>query len=155
MKDINSVRSDAAVINVKAGLKSGFIASAISSIALMIMTSIILIPKFNFILIEGSIFGLAETVLYSWIIYFVFGLIWGYVYALSEPALKVANSSFVKGIIAGFIIWIILLIFMPIAGAGIFLKHYGLKAAVIILIANLVFGIVLGYFYDLLRTVRK
>lgn len=157
MKDKNSVNVDSikAVVSYKSGLMSGLIASVVSSIVLMIMTSIVLVPEFNFVLIEGSIFGLAETALSAWIVYFLFGLFWGYLYALIEPALP-GNSPVTKGIIAGFLMWIIyMLVLMPLAGTGVFLKQYGFNAVLIILVVDLVFGIVLGYFYDRLRKGRE
>ena len=151
MKDKNSINGSKAVVSAKAGLMSGFIASVVSSMILMIMTSIILVPEFNFVLVEGSIFGLAETALSAWIVYFVFGFIWGYLYAVIEPSLPGEGAIF-KGIIAGLLIWLAyMLILMPLAGTGLFLKQYGFKAAAIILVVDLAFGIVLGYFYDRLR----
>lgn len=150
MKDTNSINGKS-VVNIKASLIAGFIASIISSIVLMITTSIILIPEFNFISIQGSIFGLAETALSAWIVYFIFGLIWGYLYALIEPNLP-KDSIFGKGLIVGILIWIIyMLILMPLAGAGLFLKEYGLRAAAIILVVDLVFGVVTAYFYNRFR----
>lgn len=138
--------------NTKAGLVSGLIAGLVSSIVLMILSTVVAIPDFNFVLIQGSVFGLADSALTAWVVYFVISLAWGYLYSFIEPKME-SDSPVKKGLFAGFIIWaFFMIVLMPIAGAGFFLKEYGLSAAITVLIVDLVFGDVLGYAYDKLNS---
>lgn len=142
-------------VSIKNGTLSGFIASIVSSFALVIFTAFIVIPEFNFISIQGSIFGLTNVALASWAVYFIIGtLIWGPLYAIFDPYLP--NPWIIKGILFGITVWIIVMIvLMPLAGEDVFLKRFGLKASAIVLTTDLVFGIALSYFYEKFRTNRR
>ena len=139
-------------INITAALTSGFIASAISSLVLILTTSLALIPQFDFVAIQGSIFGLTSTAISAWVIYFVIGtFLWGLLYPLIEPYLG-AKTPAARGALFGIIIWIIVMVaLMPLAQAGFFLKEYGFGAAAIVLLTDLVFGASIGHFYNKLR----
>ena len=54
--------------DMKAGLIAGFIASAISLLFLAFTTWMALIPEFNYVLIQGSIFGFTKTIFSGWVI---------------------------------------------------------------------------------------
>jgi len=139
-------------VSLKAGLIAGFIASAFSGIALLIIEWLALVPQFNFVLIQGSIFDLEERAIASWIVYFAIGaFIWGLLYASAEPTLS-GNNSVKKGLVFGVMIWFIVMIFvMPIACAGFFLREYGVAAAGLVFLVDLIFGASLGYFYNKLK----
>ena len=138
--------------DMKAGLIAGFIASAISLLFLAFTTWMALIPEFNYVLIQGSIFGFTKTIFSGWVIYFLIGTVfWGSFYAGLDPYLLSPNSV-TRGIIFGLIVWlIVMIVLMPIAGVGIFLEQYGYLAAIVILISDLVFGVSIAYFYNRLR----
>lgn len=151
MKDSN-ISFNKKNVNVQKGLLSGFIASAVSSVVLVLLTSLVVIPDFNYIAIQGSLFGITGAALSAWAVYFILGtFIWGLLYAFLEPHLAGQRGSS-KGILYGFLVWIaVMLIFMPFTEAGFFLKQYSVSAAGIILVTDLIFGATLGYFYEKLR----
>jgi hypothetical protein len=63
-----------------------------------------------------------------------------------------SGSAFQKGIDFGITIWlIIMIILMPLAGVGIFVRQYGITAAGVILTTDLIFGLVVAYSYKKLR----
>ncbi len=70
MADINLVKRR----NTGAALISGLVASAISGFVLMLMGSLALVPEFDFVLIQGSIFNLAGTAIAAWSVYFFIGI---------------------------------------------------------------------------------
>lgn len=139
-------------VDMKAGLAAGFIASAISLMFLALTTWMALVPEFNYVLIQGSIFGFAKTIFSGWIVYFLIGAIfWGSLYAWLEPNL-LSPKPITRGIIFGLIVWlIVMVILMPIAGVGIFIKQYGFLSSIIILMTDLVFGVAIACFYERLR----
>ncbi len=138
-------------IKIKNGLLAGFVASAVSSIVLTLLTAIATIPEFNFIQIQGSIFGIGSTVAAAWATYFAVGLIWGLFYTLIERYLPTA-SGVIKGALYGILVYVlVMIVLMPLAGVGFFLQNFGFMAALIVLISDLLFGILLGYFYEKLN----
>lgn len=143
-------------VDIKAGLCAGFMASVISSLVLLVLTSLSLIPEFDFVVIQGALFGFAGTVLSAWIVYFIIGtLIWGSLYASMESRIA-GNNPFSKGLLFGLFIWlIIMIVMMPLAGVGIFVKQYGLVAAGIMLLTDLVFGVSTAFFYAKCREKMK
>ncbi len=133
--------------NIYNGMKASFLASLVSSLVLLLLTTSFAIQDFNYISIHGSIFGIEKAV-YAWIAYFLFAIIiWGFLYTFLEPYLA-GNSGTAKGMIFGFCAWLIMMIIlMPLTTAGIFLKNYGFGASIIILITDMVFGAIIGHFY--------
>lgn len=135
--------------SLKHAMLAGFVASAVSSLALIILTSVILIPEFDFISIQGSIFGLAGTAVSAWAVYFIIGtFIWGPLYSMLEP--KIAKNTLNRGLLFGLLVWLIVMaILMPLAGEGFFLMHkYSMSAAAIVLVVDLIFGLTTAYFYN-------
>lgn len=148
----STMSGDDKSISVKSGLWAGFIASLVSAIILVVLTAVIVIPDFNFVLLESSIFGLADSITAAWIVYFVVGtLVWGLLYGVFESYFPKKEPSS-KGLVFGFIIWLVFMVgLMPLAEAGLFLQRFGYVAALIVLITDLVFGVTLGLVYDKTR----
>ena len=138
--------------DIGAGMIAGFVASVASILVLAFSTFFILVPEFDYIAIQGSAFGLAGGSLAAWISYFLIGIfIWGVLYAIVESLLN-GSSRNAKGLLFGSIIWlVVMIVLMPLADAGFFLKEYGFIAALIILITDLSFGLVMSYSYDKFR----
>ena len=134
---------------IKQGMLAGFIASAVSSLVLIALTSLILIPEFDFVSIQGSLFGLAGTATSAWLVYFIIGtFVWGTFYSFLEEKLS-GEGPVSKGVLFGFLVWIIVMaVLMPLAGEGFFLmQKYGYTAAGIVFLTDLVFGVTTAYFY--------
>ncbi|MCE3255774.1 MAG: hypothetical protein K0R25_1268 [Rickettsiaceae bacterium] len=138
-------------VKLKAGLISGFAASAISSIVLILSTILSLVPEFNFVSVQGSIFHFTTTLSSAWVIYFLIGtFIWGSLYAVLEPHMEGGVGK--KGLIFGILVWlIVMLVLMPLTEAGMFAKKYGFVAAGITLVTDLIFGWSLAYFHKKLK----
>ncbi len=145
MKDNLIIRK----VSVRSGAISGFIASLISSIVLIILTALIVIPQFNYVSIYGSLVGVTDNAIAAWIVYFIIGtFVWGILYAFTHEYLP--DENFVtKGMVFGLAVWVFLMIIlMPLAGQSVFLREFGYSAAGITLIAQLIFGIVLAWTYE-------
>ncbi|RBP05690.1 hypothetical protein DFR50_13453 [Roseiarcus fermentans] len=80
----------------------------------------------------------------GWIGFFVVGSVfWGVAYAVLQPFLP--GEPWVKGLVFGALLWLAaMIVFMPLAGQGLFGKTRGVSPAVASLILQLAYGGVLG-----------
>ncbi len=74
---------------------------------------------------------------------------YGVVFALLVGRLP--GSTVVQGIILGLIGWLVMMVvIMPMAGAGIFALNLGIMAPIMTAMLHVIFGAVLGYVFSLL-----
>lgn len=88
----------------------------------------------------------------GWIAHFVIGtVLWGGLFAWLDPNLP-GGSHWAKGIVFSTGAWLLMMILvMPMAGAGLFGMNLGIMAPIMTLILHLIFGAVLGGVYALER----
>lgn len=73
-------------------------------------------------------------------------VLWGGLFAWLAGILP--DGYILKGIILGLIAWLLMmLLVMPMAGAGLFTMNLGIMAPAMTLILHVIFGAVLGYSY--------
>jgi hypothetical protein len=84
----------------------------------------------------------------GWAMHFMLGtVLWGLLFAWLEPKLR-GESHWVKGMAFGIGTWLLMMIIvMPMAGAGLFGMQLGMMAPIMTLVLHLVFGAVLGGVY--------
>jgi hypothetical protein len=71
---------------------------------------------------------------------------WGIIYAALQASLP--GAPVVKGLIFGALAWLVMMIiFMPLAGHGLFALSLGPQATVATLVLHLIYGAVLGVAY--------
>lgn len=135
--------------SVLKGMAAGFVATVVLS-ALMIMKSMMgLIPELNLIRMLSEMMG-ANSPAAGWIAHLVIGtVLWGGLFAWLDPSLP-GGSHWLKGVVFGIGAWLLLLILvMPMAGAGLFGMNIGIMAPIMTLIPHMIFGAVLGGIYGL------
>jgi Na+-transporting NADH:ubiquinone oxidoreductase subunit NqrC len=147
--------------NIPGGMTAGFVASLISGLFIILVGALAIIPNYNYIKIQASLFtslfGLAkDAAIIAWVIYFVMGtFIWGTLYALMQPKLS-GDTQTKKGLMFGVFTWLVyMMILMPIAGEGFFALKYGIAAVIFTLVLNLIFGAVLGATYNKASDIGK
>ena len=134
-------------------LKNGFIAGFAATLALsaiMVMkTSMGLMPDLNPIqMLEQmmhSRLGLPATPIMGWIMHFAIGtVLWGGIFSMIISFIP--GKSFVaKGIIFATGAWLLMMLIpMPMSGAGLFGINIGPMAPVMTLVLHWIWGIVLG-----------
>lgn len=137
------------------GIIAGFVATMVLSILMLIKSMMGLMPELNLIaMLTGMAhqsMGLPATPVVGWIIHFMIGtLLWGIVFALVYEPLP-GNSPVAKGLVFSMFAWLLMMIIvMPMAGAGLFGMHLGLMAPVMTLVLHLIWGAVLGAVYGAL-----
>jgi hypothetical protein len=77
--------------------------------------------------------------------------LWGTLFAWLDPNIP-GEGHWLKGILFAAGAWLVMMIvMMPMAGAGLFGSHLGMMAPVMTLMLHVVFGFVLGAVYALER----
>jgi hypothetical protein len=91
------------------------------------------------------------TLVQAWMDHFIVGVVaWGLAFGAYD-SLASRPAHWLKGIIFGVFAWVVMMVlFMPLAKAGVFGWKIGPMAAAVTLIYHLVYGAVLGTTYGLL-----
>jgi len=138
-------------MKLKAGLIAGFIATVVLSILMIAKSAMGLMPQLNpvedTVHVARVLTGLTLPLPFGWLGHFLLGtVIWGLIYAAMHASLP--GAPVVKGLIFGALAWLAMMIlFMPLAGHGLFALSVGPQAVVVTLILHLVYGAVLGVVY--------
>lgn len=95
------------------------------------------------------------TPVVGWLLHFLIGtVLWGALFAPLLPALP-GSRTWIKGLSFGVLAWLIMMVVvMPMAGAGLFGMLLSLMAPVATLMLHLVYGAVMGWSYDRLEESR-
>ena len=135
--------------NLKEGFVAGFVATIVLS-ALMIMKQMMgLMPELDIAKMLAGIVG-APTPIVGWVIHFIIGtFIWGGLFTVFDARLP--GGHVINGMIFGTLAWVLMMVIaMPMAGAGPFGLNLGIMAPVMTLVLHLVYGAVLGWVYGAL-----
>ncbi len=134
--------------NISAGLLAGFVATIVLS-ALMVAKGMMgLMPELDVAAMIGMMMGASVAV--GWIVHFMIGTVaWGGGFALLYELIP-GGGAVVKGIVFGVAAWLgMMIIVMPMAGAGLFGMNLGIMAPIMTLVLHIVFGAVLGAVYQM------
>jgi uncharacterized membrane protein YagU involved in acid resistance len=136
--------------NIVKGFVAGFAATVVLSGLMLLKSAMGLMPQLDVIAMLSRMMGTGPTL--GWLAHFMIGTIaWGGLFAVIEPRLP-GGSLWVKGIVFGIGAWLVMMIaVMPMAGAGFFGMNLGMAAPVMTLMLHVIFGVVLGGAYGLLR----
>ncbi len=142
------------------GIFAGFVATLVLS-ALMVMKGMMgLMPDLNAIkmltAMAHGFMGTPAVPLVGWLLHFMIGtLAWGILFALLFKRIP-GSSSTAKGLAFGTAAWLLMMVMvMPMAGAGFFGLHLGIGAPVATLMLHWIFGAVLGAVYGKLLGHRR
>jgi len=135
--------------NAMKGMLAGFVATLVLAALMLLNGALDLIPQINIIRLLTTLGTL--SVPSAWMDHFIVGVVvWGLLFAVYDGAAS-WPAHWLKGIIFGVFAWLIMMIaFMPLAGAGFFGAKIGIAAPVGLLIVHLIYGVVLGATYGLL-----
>lgn len=129
--------------NLKSGFIAGFIATVVLSV-LMVMKGVMgVMPELDVAAMLAGMIG--APVIVGWIAHFVIGTVaWGGGFAVLYDYIP-GNSAVQKGIVFGIADWLgMMVLIMPMAGAGFFGLGLGVMAPVMTLVLHVIFGAVLG-----------
>ncbi len=129
------------------GLIAGLAATIVLSILMIVKGMMGLMPGLNVIHMLAAMMG--APLLAGWVAHFMIGTVaWGVGFSFAYPAIP-GGSPMAKGLVFATGAWLaMMIVVMPMAGAGFFGAHLGIMALVMTLILHLVFGAVLGGTYQ-------
>ena len=133
------------------GIAAGFVATFVLSVIMLMKRSMGLMPELDPVAMISAMAGASSPVV-GWIGHFVIGSIfWGGGFAIVSPYLP--GPYRLRGTILALGAWLMMMmVVMPMAGAGWFGLGLGVMAPVVTLALHVVFGLVLGTIYGLVDT---
>ena len=133
------------------GIAAGFVATFVLSVIMLMKRSMGLMPELDPVAMISAMAGASSPVV-GWIGHFVIGSIfWGGGFAIVSPYLP--GPYRLRGTIFALGAWLmVMMVVMPMAGAGWFGLGLGVMAPVVTLALHVVFGLVLGTIYGLVDT---
>lgn len=131
------------------GILAGFAATIVLSIFMMMKQMMGMMPEMDVIAMLTKMSG-ASTPLMGWVMHFMIGsIVWGGLFALLHDRIP-GGSTIVRGIVFGIGAWLMMMVVvMPMAGAGLFGMNFGMAAPVMTLLLHIIFGATLGAVYGL------
>jgi hypothetical protein len=135
--------------NSMKGMVAGLVATLVLSGLLLLKGTMNLVPELSII---SLLMGLGSiTLVQAWMDHFIVGVVaWGLAFGAYD-SLASRPAHWLKGIIFGVFAWVVMMVlFMPLAKAGLFGWKIGPMAGAVTLIYHLVYGAVLGTTYGLL-----
>ncbi|AJY27142.1 putative membrane protein (plasmid) [Burkholderia thailandensis 34] len=127
------------------GILAGFVATVVLSILMVMKHAMGVMPELDPIGMISHMLGMS-TPLVGWVMHFMIGIVWGIAFALTSRMFP--GAFWLKGMLFAVAPWLIMMvIMMPMAGAGLFGLGLGMAAPVMTLMLHLVFGAVLGAVY--------
>jgi hypothetical protein len=128
---------------------AGLVATLVLSGLMILNSTIGLMPQVDIVRLLTTLGTL--SIASAWMDHFIVGaVIWGLLFAAFD-AITTRPAPWLKGMIFGVFAWLMMLVtFMPLAGAGFFGAKIGITALVELLILHLIYGVVLGATYGIL-----
>jgi hypothetical protein len=135
--------------NALRGMIAGFVATLALGALLLLKGSLDLWPQLNIIRLLMGLGSISAAA--AWMDHFIVGtVVWGLVFSLFD-GVGAKLGHWQKGIIFGVFAWLMMMVlFLPAAGAGLFGNKIGIVAPVVMLGMHLIYGAVLGVTYGLL-----
>ncbi|MEP7206940.1 MAG: DUF6789 family protein [Casimicrobiaceae bacterium] len=130
------------------GLMAGFVGTVVLSAIMMIKAAMGFMPQLDVIGMLSNMLGGSRAT--GWLAHFVIGtVIWGLLYTAVFGAAP--DGHWWRGIVLGIAAWLMMMVVvMPMAGAGLFGMSMGIVAPVMTLMLHVVYGWVLGAVYGTL-----
>lgn len=128
---------------------AGFVATVVLSALMLIKSMMGVMPGLDIIqMLTGmahNMMGLPANPAVGWMLHFLIGtVVWGIGFALLYKMLP-GGSPVIKGIVFGVLAWLLMMLIpMPMAGAGLFGMKFGIMAPVMTLVLHVIWGAVLG-----------
>jgi len=130
------------------GIVAGATATGAISTLVLLQGAAGLLPQLSLIQLLLDVLAAPREHMLGWLAHCVLGsVIWGGLFAYLGPRLG-ADSHVKGGILFGVLLWLVMmLVFMPAAGAGYFGFQLTLLAPLVMLVLHVVYGAVLGWTY--------
>jgi hypothetical protein len=134
--------------NIGKAMLAGFVATVALSVLMVIKAMMGIMPELDIAEMLAKMMGSPDAPILGWVGHFMIGTI-GYGIAFSYLAGRLPGSFVVQGVIVGILGWMVMMIVvMPMAGAGLFGLNFGIMAPMMTLMLHIIFGAVLGWTFS-------
>lgn len=124
------------------GIFAGLVATIVLSVLMVMKSAMGVMPQLDVIQMLSMMLGVSIAL--AWVVHFAIGAMYGAFFAVAYRVIPGSNAL-TKGLVLGTAAWLMMmLLVMPMAGAGLFGMNMGLIAPMMTLVLHLVFGAVLG-----------
>lgn len=132
------------------GFLAGLAATVVLSVLMVAKGMMGVMPELDIAKMIAGMMGSPDQPIIGWVVHFMIGIVgYGAAIALFDGRLP-GNSRVWHGVMIAVVGWLVMmLMLMPMAGAGLFGMKMGLMAPMMTLVLHLIFGAVLGWVYDL------
>lgn len=131
--------------NVSKGVIAGIAGTAALSILMVMKNLMGVMPELDVIGMLGGMMQVPPAV--AWLIHFMIGAVWGLLFAVLYRRIP-GGGAIVKGMVLLTGAWLLMMVMvMPMAGAGLFGMKLGMMAPLMTWVLHLVFGAVMGLVY--------
>lgn len=141
--------------DIPKGMLAGLVATIVLSALMVVKGMMGLMPQLDLPKMIGGMMGSPDAPLVGWIVHVAIGIVvYGVAIAVLDSKLP-GDSHTGHGMMLAVIGWLIMMVvLMPMAGAGLFGMNMGIMAPVMALVLHLIFGAVLGWVYGRSRATR-
>lgn len=132
---------------VSSGLLAGLAATVVLSFLMVMKTMMGFMPALDLPKMIAGMMGAPGSPILGWIVHFMIGVV-GYGIAMAFVGSRLTSGSTTAGVILGILGWLVMMVvLMPMAGAGMFGMSMGIMAPMMTLVLHVIFGAVLGWVY--------
>ena len=130
------------------GFLAGLAATVVLSVLMVAKGMMGVMPELDIAKMIAGMMASPDQPIIGWVAHFMIGIVgYGAVIALFDGRLP-GNSHVWHGVMIAVVGWLVMmLMLMPMAGAGLFGMKMGLMAPMMTLVLHLIFGAVLGSVY--------
>lgn len=127
---------------------AGLVATIVLSLLMVIKGAMGIMPQLDLPRMIAGMMGKPESPLVGWAIHFFIGVVlYGAALTLLDEHLP-GKSKIGHGLLLATIGWLMMMVvLMPMAGAGLFGLNLGIAAPIMTLMLHLIFGAILGAYY--------
>lgn len=134
-------------------MMAALVATIILSVLMLMKGAFGIMPELNLPQMMADAMGSPDAPLLGWTAHIMIGVV---VYGAIMAALSTAfpgAGNVGQGVLSGIIGWLVMMVLvMPMLGAGLFGVDYGFMSPIVMLMLHLVFGGVLGWAYARMGT---
>ncbi len=134
--------------NYGKGILAGLAATVVLSVLMVMKAMMGILPALDLPRMIAGMMGAPDAPLLGWIVHFIIGVV-GYGIAIAvfgNSSTGIGNVW--RGIVMAMVGWLVMMVvLMPMAGAGFFGMKIGIMAPMMTLVLHIIFGAVLGWVY--------
>jgi len=140
---------------ILSGVQGGVWATFVTAALMLMNNAIREIPELHIVRTLSAILGTPDHVAVAWLVFLAIGILLGVVFAVIAPRFPI-RSNMVKGLLFGFAVWLgMMLLIMPLAGAGFFAVNRPAVVPMATLVLSLVYGMILATSYSWVLVASK